>query len=144
MSYALGAAIGLARVAGGQIAVEFSISPGWRNMAAKHVYKIIFLNQGKLYEIYARKVGHGELFGFIEVEGFVFGERSAVVVDPSEERIKSEFAGVERSFLPLHSVIRIDQVPKQGVSKIMPVEGGNVSQFPMPVYTPGGDSGSKK
>jgi len=113
-------------------------------MAAKHVYKVIFQNQGKLYEVYARKVSHGELFGFIEVEGLVFGERSAVVVDPSEERIKSEFAGVERSFLPLHSIIRIDQVPKQGVSKITTVEGGNVSQFPMPVYTPGGDSGPKK
>ena len=113
-------------------------------MAAKHLYKVVFLNQGKLYEIYARKVGHGELFGFVEVEGLVFGERSAVVVDPSEERIKSEFAGVEKSFLPLHSVIRIDQVAKQGVSKITSVEGGNVSQFPMPVYTPGGDSGSKK
>lgn len=113
-------------------------------MSAKHIYKIIFVNQGKLYEIYARKVTHGELFGFIEVESLVFGERSAVVVDPSEERIKSEFSGVERTFLPLHSIVRIDQVQKQGVSKITSVEGSNVSQFPMPIYSPGGDSGSKK
>ncbi len=105
--------------------------------AKKHIYKIIFMNQGKVFEIYARSVSQGGLFGFIEVEDFVFGERTSVVVDPSEERIKSEFSGVKRSYLPMHSVLRIDEVEKQGVSKITKVEG-NIAQFPMPVYTPGG------
>ena len=39
----------------------------------------------------------------------------------------------------MHAVIRIDEVEKQGTSKISKVEGGNVAQFPVPVYTPGGD-----
>jgi len=96
----------------------------------------MFVNQGKVYEIYARKVTHGDLFGFIEVEELLFGERSSVVLDPSEERIKGEFAGVKRTFLPLHSVLRIDEVRKHGVSKIMALEGGaNVAQFPMPLYS---------
>ena len=107
-------------------------------MAARHIYKIIFVSQGKMYEIYARSVSQGSLFGFIEVEKLVFGERSSVVVDPSEERIKSEFESVKRTYIPMHAVIRIDEVEKQGVSKISSVEGGNVTQFPMPVYTPGG------
>jgi len=64
-------------------------------MAARHLYKIMFLSQGKLYEIYARNVSQGSLFGFIEVEKLVFGERSSVVLDPSEERIKSEFNSVK-------------------------------------------------
>lgn len=102
-------------------------------MAASHIFKIMFVNQGKVYEIYARKVGHGQLFGFIEVEELVFGERSTVVLDPTEERIKTEFEGVKRSYLPLHSVLRIDEVKSQGVSKITAFEG-NVAQFPMPVY----------
>ncbi len=75
-------------------------------MAASHIFRIVFANQGKVYEIYARKVSHGSLFGFIEVEELVFGERSSVVVDPGEERIKAEFAGVKRSFLPMHAVDR--------------------------------------
>jgi len=87
-------------------------------MASSHIFRIVFVNQGKVYEIYARKVSHGGLFGFVEVEELVFGERSSVVLDPAEERIKSEFAGVKRSYLPLQSVIRIDEVRKQGVSKI--------------------------
>ena len=110
-------------------------------MAASHIFRIMFVNQGKVYEVYARKVSHGELFGFIEVEELVFGERSSVVLDPSEERIKGEFSGVKRTFLPLHSILRIDEVRKQGTAKITALEAGaNVTQFPMPMYsTPGGE-----
>jgi len=110
-------------------------------MASSHIFRIVFVNQGKVYEIYARKVSHGGLFGFVEVEELVFGERSSVVLDPAEERIKSEFAGVKRSYLPLQSVIRIDEVRKQGVSKITVLEAGaNVAQFPMSMYsTPPGE-----
>jgi hypothetical protein len=111
-------------------------------MPATHIFKVVFHNQGKVYEIYARKVGHGSLFGFVEVEELIFGERSAVVVDPSEEKIKSEFEGVKRTYLPLHSVLRIDEVRKSGVSKVSSVESSNVTQFPFPVYTPG-DSGPR-
>jgi len=45
---------------------------------------------------------------------------------------------VKRTFLPLHSVLRIDEVKKHGTSKITTLEGGsatNVAQFPMPLYT---------
>jgi len=105
-------------------------------MAASHIFRVLFVNQGKVYEVYARRVNHGELFGFIEIEELLFGERSSVVLDPSEERIKGEFEGVKRTFLPLHSVLRIDEVKKQGMSKITTLEGGsNVSQFPLPVYS---------
>jgi hypothetical protein len=114
-------------------------------MAASHIFKVMFVNQGKVYEIYARKVSHGSLFGFIEVEELVFGERSSVVVDPGEEKIKAEFHEVKRTYLPMHSVLRIDEVKKQGVSKVVALEGGsNVAQFPIPVYTPGGDSNARK
>jgi len=105
-------------------------------MAASHIFKVVFVNQGKVYEIYARKVSHGSLFGFIEVEELVFGERSAVVVDPSEEKVKAEFEGVKRTYLPLHSVLRVDEVRQQGVSKVSTFEGSNVTPFPVPLYTP--------
>ena len=104
-------------------------------MPDKTLFKVIFMSQGQVYEIYARSVTHGGLFGFIEVEKLVFGERTTVVVDPSEEKIKSEFDNVRRTYLPMHSIIRIDEVDKQGTSKISKLEG-NVTQFPMPIYTP--------
>jgi len=94
------------------------------------------MNQGKVYEVYARNVDQGAMFGFIEVEELVFGERSTVVVDPSEEKIKTEFESVKRTYIPMHAVIRIDEVEKEGVSKISSFEGTNVTPFPMSVFGP--------
>ncbi|HUO81493.1 MAG TPA: DUF1820 family protein [Gammaproteobacteria bacterium] len=108
-------------------------------MPPRNVYKVVFASQGKIYEIYARKVGQGRLFGFIEVEELVFGERSQIVVDTTEERIKTEFDGVQRTYLPLHAILRIDEVRKEGISRISTAEGGKVAQFPLPVYTLGKD-----
>jgi hypothetical protein len=105
-------------------------------MSKQNLFRVVFMSQGQVYEIYAREVGHGAMFGFIEVEQLIFGERTSLVVDPSEEKIKSEFENVKRTYLPMHSIIRIDEVDKQGTSKISKLEG-NVTQFPMPIYTPG-------
>jgi hypothetical protein len=114
-------------------------------MPSKPIYRVVFLNQGKAYEIYARHVSQtGALFGFVEIEDLVFGTRKSVVVDPAEERIQLEFEGVRRTYLPMHYVLRIDEVDKQGVGKITSVEGGNVAQFPLPVYTPQGSKGGPK
>jgi len=109
-------------------------------MSKKTVYKVIFQNQGKIFEIFARSVHEGEMFGFIVVEEIVFGERSSVVVDPSEENLKSEFSGVARTYIPMHSIIRIDEVEKEGASKItdLPENASNVASFP--AYTSGKDS----
>jgi len=67
-----------------------------------------------------------------------------VVVDPAEEKIKAEFNDVKRTYLPMHSILRIDEVKKQGQAKILALEASNVSQFPVPIYTPGGDSNARK
>ena len=115
-----------------------------QQMAASHIFKVLFVLQGKVWEIYARKVSHGGLFGFVEVEDFVFGERSSVVVDPSEEKVKTEFSGVKRTYLPLHAVLRIDEVRKAGPIKISTYEGGNVTQFPMPIMPAGPEPGGRK
>src|SRR5258708_14189873 len=104
-------------------------------MATSHIFRIMFVNQGKVYEVYARKVSHGELFGFIEVEELLFGERSSVVLAPSEERIKGEFSGLKRTFLPMHSILRLDEVKKHGPPKIPLLENrSNSAQFLRPIY----------
>ena len=106
----------------------------------KNIYKIQFHNQGKLYELYAREVSQSHMYAFIEVADIIFGEKSSQVVDPSEERLKQEFGSVSRTYIPLHSVVRIDEVEKEGVNKILDggagSDGGNVSHFPMPPLQP--------
>ena len=111
-------------------------------MANKSIYKVSFFNQNKVYEIYAQQVYQSDLYGFITIEGLTFDERSSVVVDPSEEKLKSEFEQVKRFFVPMHAVIRIDEVDKQGAAKISDA-GENVAHFPSPMYSPGNDSGKK-
>jgi hypothetical protein len=108
-------------------------------MPERRLYKVAFVSQGQVYEVYARKVTQGGLLGFVEVEGLVFGEKTRVVVDPAEERLQREFEGVKRSYLPMHSILRIDEVEKAGPGRITEAsaKGGNVASFPVPLFKPG-------
>lgn len=101
-------------------------------MTNKTLFKITFANQEAIYEIYARSIKESELFGFLEAEELVFGEQTSLVVDPSEERLKMEFNNVKRTYIPVHSIFRIDEVTKQGTPKMKDNVGygGKVSPFP--------------
>lgn len=98
------------------------------------IFKVIFLNQGQVFEMYAKHIYQSELWGFLEIEEFVFGERSQMIVDPGEEKLKTQFEGVVRSFVPVHAIVRIDEVERLGTAKISEAKAtGNVMPFPMPL-----------
>jgi len=94
--------------------------------------------------VYARHVYQSDMYGFVEIEEFIFGERSQLLVDPSEDKLKNEFASVSRSYIPMHSLIRIDEVEKEGVAKIVASKGENVTaiNFNRGNLPRGGDSDS--
>lgn len=104
------------------------------------IYKVVFHNQGQIYEVYAHNIYQSDLYGFIEVEDYIFGTKSQLVVDPGEDRLRTEFEGVQRSFIPMHSVIRIDEVEKEGVAKVTDSDGSNIRPFPMHLPRDGGSS----
>jgi hypothetical protein len=82
------------------------------------------------------------MYGFIEIEDFVFGERSKMIVDPGEEKLKNEFSAVARTYIPMHALIRIDEVEKEGVGKISDYKGENVTPlYPSKHFIPRGTSG---
>jgi hypothetical protein len=122
---------------------EFPDSINWYRMSdKKSIYRIVFHNQGNVIELYAREVSQTSLYAFVEVGDLIFGERSQLVVDPSEEQLKSQFAGVKRTYLPLHSVVRIDEVEKEGTAKVLSSgedKGGKVTPFPL--HFPPGNRG---
>ena len=93
------------------------------HMADKTLYKVVFINRDKVYEVYARQVHESGLYGFIEIEEMVFGEHTTVVIDPAEEKLKNEFSGVKRTYIPLHAIVRIDEVEKRGKAKIVSLDG---------------------
>jgi hypothetical protein len=109
-------------------------------MKKKTTYRVAFHNQGKVFEIYARSVSQGGILGFIEVEEILFGEKTSLVVDPSEENLKAEFAGVSRTYIPMHAVIRIDVVEKSGQPKIIESQGRGDKVTPFPIFTSGPDT----
>jgi hypothetical protein len=49
----------------------------------KNIYKVLFHNEGRVYEIDAKSIGQGDLFGFVEMSGLVFGEKSKVMPLPT-------------------------------------------------------------
>ncbi len=107
-------------------------------MANQQIYKIIFYNKDKVYEVFARQIYQSDLYGFIEIEGVIFGERNQIVVDPNEEKLKTEFESVQRSYVPIHSIIRIDEVEKEGIARISDATAtaGKVAQMPVAPFKP--------
>jgi hypothetical protein len=109
--------------------------------AAEPIYRVIFNNQSEVYELYTRYIFQSEMYGFIEVEELLFDD--GLITDGETEakasfdKLKLEFTGVKRSFIPLPSIIRVDEMEKPGVVKVSPSKddpAGNVRHFPSPVF----------
>ena len=102
-------------------------------MNSRVLYKVTFLNAGKVYELYARRVGASALWGFTEVSDLVFDFGEGVVVDPTEERLRDEFAGTRVLHLPMQSVVRVEEVDRKSAATIRDAATGDrVVSFPIP------------
>lgn len=101
---------------------------------AKTLYKITFLNAGKIYELYARRISSGTLWGFTEIADLVFDLHEGLVVDPTEERLRDEFGATKVLHLPMQSIVRIEEVERKGASAIRDATTGEkvVTPFPVP------------
>lgn len=96
------------------------------------IYRVIFSQDSKTYELYARYISEETMVGFVEIEHLLFAE-DQTLVDPSEEKLRAEFKDVERIYIPMHAIFRIDEVVKRGPSRIKdhkPKGQSNVWHFP--------------
>ena len=101
-------------------------------MTETELYKVVFLNSGKVYELYARGVTTSGLWGFVEVSGLVFDTTDGLVVDPTEEKMRQEFEHASVLHLPIQSVLRVEEVKKRGQCLIRDRESGEkVTPFPV-------------
>jgi len=101
-------------------------------MAKDILYRVAFHNHGRVYEVYCSSVSTSALWGFLEIAGMVFDSGDAVVIDPTEEKIREEFADVEVLHVPLHGVLRVEQVRRKGKAMIRDRESGEkVTPFPL-------------
>ena len=86
-------------------------------MKKNNVYKIIFIQLGEIYEVFANQIYQSDMYGFIEVEDYIFNKDKQLVVDPTSEKLKNEFSQVQRSYIPMNAIIRIDEVNETGEAK---------------------------
>jgi hypothetical protein len=101
-------------------------------MASNPLYKIVFLNNGKVYELYSEGVTSSGLWGFIEVSDLVFETGEGLVVDPTEEKMRQEFESAKVLHLPIPSILRVEEVDKRGQCMIRDRESGEkVTPFPI-------------
>lgn len=105
-------------------------------MARKTLYKVTFLNHGKVYELYAHRVSSGALWGFTEVAELVFDVNTGIVVDPTEERLRDEFGNTRVLHLPMQSIVRVEEVEKKGQSAIRDAATGEAVVTPMYKHGP--------
>lgn len=105
-------------------------------MTSKNLlFRVQYVCNGERYELYVRELSQSSMYGFIEIGDFVWDSHTSLVVDPTHEKLKSEFADVVRTYVPMHSVLKIDEVKKQGTAKITALSD-KVTPFPNPIYPP--------
>ncbi len=102
----------------------------------KNTFRIQFHNNNRIYELYAHEVSQSQMAGFIEIGKIIFGEQSKLLIDPAEEKLKTEFANVKHTYIPHHSIIRIDEVVQSGKNRILDSEGSTVTSFPGSTIAP--------
>ncbi len=87
-------------------------------MKPKFLFRINYINNHQVYELYAKQLNTDALFGFITLTDLVFDLKTGVVIDPAEEQLKAEFADVKTLHIPLQNVVKIEEVEHKKSCKI--------------------------
>ena len=82
-------------------------------MTKEKLYRVAFLNQGKVYELFCSGVCTSSLLGFIEVSGLMFAEKDSLVVDPTDLFFDRD-AGIVGNLLPGAG----DRIENRGLSGV--------------------------
>ena len=103
------------------------------------LYKVTFLQLGQVYTLYARQVAASDLWGFVRIADLVFDVHDGLVVDPTEERLRDEFADARVLHVPMQHVSSVQEVQRKGKSTIRDATGeAVVTPFPLPGKPRGG------
>jgi hypothetical protein len=100
----------------------------------KTYYKVSFSLDQEMYQVCARHVESSNLYGLIEIGDFIFPENK-LVYNPGEDRIRREFQGIQRTWLPYHAIVRIDEVrdSQESEVKIVPLQAVRKAAEPAPM-----------
>lgn len=79
--------------------------------AIDYIYRVIFKQDDQRCQLYAQYICEESLMGFLEVESLIFSpDSSSLIVDVKQEELKQQYKGVKRTYIPMHTVIRVDEI----------------------------------
>ncbi len=97
-------------------------------MSKEPLYKVVFMQRDEVLELYARYITEDSLVGFVEVEELVFSDPDAkIVLNPNLEKLKQQFDGVQRTYLPIHTILRIDEIDQPSVATVIHADKAKLS-----------------
>ena len=80
----------------------------------KKLYKVVFIDEDKKVQtIHASYLNPSSFLGLIEISDIVFIGQSDIIISPDDGKPKEVFKNVERSYIPLNYIIRIDEITMQ-------------------------------
>ncbi|MGE4266146.1 MAG: DUF1820 family protein [Deferribacterales bacterium] len=80
----------------------------------KKLYKVVFIDEDKKVQtIHASYLNPSSFLGLIEISDIVFIGQSDIIISPDDGKLKEVFKNVERSYIPLNYIIRIDEITMQ-------------------------------
>ncbi|MDH4224224.1 MAG: DUF1820 family protein [Deltaproteobacteria bacterium] len=92
-----------------------------REKRDKTYFRITFTNETsqeeELYQVSARNVSASDMYGLVEISEFIFPENK-LIHSPGEERIRREFQSINRTWIPYHAIIRIDEINDSTVTEL--------------------------
>ncbi|MDH4122176.1 MAG: DUF1820 family protein [Deltaproteobacteria bacterium] len=100
-------------------------------------YRVTFTNEvgeeEEIIQVTARYVSPSDMYGLVEISGFVFPE-GGLLHNPQTERIRKEFADIKRTWLPYHAILRIDEVSDASAAdlRVVPMDGTRKSPEKVP------------
>ena len=96
------------------------------------VFRVVYQVQGQKKILYARYISEESLMGFIEAEALLTAADKKDLPESLDiENLNAEFESVARTYLPMHAIIRIDELIKENEAmKSTENTSCNVSHFP--------------
>jgi len=86
----------------------------------KKIFKVIFIDEDKKVQtLHATNLNPSSFLGLVEISDILFIEESELIISPDDGKLRDKFKNVERSYIPLNSIIRIDEVTMEKETPII-------------------------
>ncbi|MGD9808694.1 MAG: DUF1820 family protein [Deferribacterales bacterium] len=95
----------------------------------KKLYKIIFIDEDKkIQTIHSSMLNPSSFLGLVEISDIVFLDKSDIIISPDDGNLKAKFKNVERSYIPLNSIVRIDEITLEKETPVIRLHSDNADE----------------